>query len=132
MITLRGHHLQILRDYVACRNNPSKILEEDCNFKESMTDTHGYSQKFADNLVEVAKKGLNPNEKIRVVEELDDICACCSIRYPACLEKSNSSGETDDRKTARYYGLQIGRIYNAPTVHRKLMAKRKRKIRKQN
>lgn len=101
VISLRGHHLPNLREYV----KDGVRLHFDERF--------GYTTTFAkahDAILDAIVK--NPEQTVRLVAGTDDICNCgvCPNKKPQCASPSVAER---DRRVAVQYGLVADRDYQA-------------------
>ena len=125
MIYLRGHHLRLLSSYILAKKSPFRYLENKkiriikSAVEEGHTKTHGL------HIIEILEKALNPNEKIKLVDTIDNICETCNKKSErACREfiPYDFSATSDDRAELHFYGLQK-RIYTSKFLQKRLLEK---------
>lgn len=124
MIYLRGHHLRLLRGYVlAGRSDESLQRKKEAIIKNSINDGHGRLHGL--NIIETLEGILYSNEKVKLIDTVDDICETCDrVDDVRCnmFVPNDVSATSDDRGELYFYGLQR-RVYTVKYVMKKLFEK---------
>lgn len=124
MITLRGHHLHSLYNYLQVyKNDFSRRNFESDAIQANMAS--GKSLKTALNSLDVLKKALNPKEKIKLTDTLDDICEQCRFKIrKRCREfiRYDVSAASEDRAVLHFYGLKK-RAYTSEYIKKRILKK---------
>jgi hypothetical protein len=93
MITLRGHHLLCIQGFQG----------------------YGYSPKFVENLSQIIQiLDQNPYQKIKIVDECDDICLKCPFMgKKSCVNPSGNDENIRkmDNGVINYLNLKINHTY---------------------
>ena len=125
MIYLRSHHLRLLSSYILAKKSPFGYLENKkiriikSAVEEGHTKTHGV------HIIEILEKALDLNEKIKLVDTIDNICETCDKKSErACREfiPYDLSATSDDRAELYFYGLQK-RVYTSKFLQKRLSEK---------
>lgn len=108
-VALRGHHLMLL--YMFCFwGGPSKVWS-------LMALYYGYGVKHAEDVLKGLEKILRPNTRIKITDNLDDVCSTCRIKKVDCNSRKKAERDT---RIAEYAGLEVGRVYSVRQILRKL------------
>jgi len=123
MIHLRGHHLELLYGYITAYDNEFSLN----NKQDSIISTaiHEHSKNHGLNIIQILEKAMNPDEKIRIIDTIDDICATCNFKNrTACKEfiPYGVSSTCEDRGYLHFYGLKK-REYTAEFIQKRLKEK---------
>ena len=121
MIYLRGHHLILLYGYMASYDNEYRLNLKRKNLIQTAIN-HGHSKNHGLNIIRVLEDAMNPNEKIKMIDALDDICATCNSKKKiSCKEfiPYDFSASCEDRSCLHFYGLKR-REYTAKFIKKRL------------
>jgi hypothetical protein len=121
MINLRGHHLRIFHGYMTAHDSKESLdLKKRAIMNRAKED--GHSEEQALHIIKILEKAMKPDEKIRITETLDDICATCNSRNKrVCREfiPYDASATCEDRNYLQFYGLQK-KEYSAKFIRKRL------------
>lgn len=108
-IALRGHHLMLL--YMYCFwGGPSKVWM-------LIALHYGYGVEHAGDIVRKLEKIWQSYARIKIIDNLDDVCSTCKIKKADCDSRKKAER---DAKIAEYVGLKVGMVYSARYILRKL------------
>ena len=105
---LRGHHLNVLLGAII-----DPLLPREAYYKYLREEVYGHNvhPEIVDKIKLICEKIiLNPDLKVKMVRELDDIC------LPTCSEMEESCKSDKDKIDSRYlkkYGLKCDHIYSS-------------------
>lgn len=124
MIHLRGHHLELLYGYMVARKSPFSLKNKKERIINSAVQA-GHGKAHGLNIIGVLEKALNQNEKIKIIDTIDDICETCNKKpRKACKEfiQYGISATSGDRGTLYFYGLNK-RVYTSKFIQKRLLEK---------
>lgn len=123
-IYLRGHHLRLLYSYATRIGNETRTkIKDEIVVQTAVRD--GHSKKHGYNIIEVVKKALQPENKVKLTDTLDDICQTCNDKHKkVCKEfiPYDVSAASEDRATIHYYSLKK-RMYTSKYLVEKILEK---------
>lgn len=121
-IYLRGHHLRLLYSYATRMDNEFRTkIKDEIVLQTAVEDRH--SKKHGYNIISVIKEALQPKTKIKLTDNLDDICTTCNYKSKkSCKEfiPYDVSAASDDRATIHFYGLKK-RAYTSEYLVKRLL-----------
>lgn len=91
VVNLRPHHLLCIRTFSGA----------------------GYSHEFIDNMHRVVSACKIPSQTIKIVEGLDDICACCPHNQGNLCIRNDDMAKGMDKRTLSILGLRLDFLYNS-------------------
>ena len=121
---LRGHHLNLIQRMIGYHkngnviifNNGEIILQSPTSREVIASRKKDAESKEADyEGLALAERVLKePDLAIELIDSLDAICKRCSgNQNPKCVSPEYVN---HDRRTAEFYGLEIGRVYNGAEI----------------
>ncbi len=122
MIYMRGHHLGIFYDYVLMQDSEARLKMKDGLVIAAAIEGR-HSKKHGENIASLMRKALNPKEKIRLTDTIDDFCETCNEKKTRkCREfiPYDISAACEDRGVLHFYGLQK-RTYTSKFIQERLV-----------
>ena len=114
-ITLRGHHLLSLYDYILASESESKRVSlEEILMRKAVAM---YTNEQGLYIIGLLRKAISPNRRIKLVDVHDDICEKCKHKNKSnCNEIKNS---IVDKKVLAFYSLEKG-VYVSQYIQQRL------------
>ena len=123
MITLRGHHLDLLYNYWDAKEMNSLESHKRIIIRDIRSNGHSYEHAL--NIIDTLEKALQPGQKIKFNDTIDDICQTCDKKEEReCVEyiPYDYSHTTEDRGYLWFYNLQR-RVYTTAFIQKRLKEK---------
>ncbi|MDI6806241.1 MAG: DUF1284 domain-containing protein [Candidatus Aenigmarchaeota archaeon] len=103
IIELRGHHLDMLLNYLFNRPTQKEFLED--------IQQYGHGRKHNLRMYKILRRVVEGDGiKVRVVDYLDEICKGCDKYTDRCKTFKDSKEEVN------VYGLNMGKVYNSDEI----------------
>ncbi len=116
ILTLRGHHIPNLCDYLIAKKldfisyapDPKIMLE--------------YGEKYCKNQEEVLEKMSLEDSLIRIIAKHDSFCSKCNFKVKeGCfkddvLYKLKRTGSEKDKNYINYFGLELNKTYSGKEI----------------
>ena len=115
----------MLYGYANLKGNELRIKIKDEFVLKNTVENGRFSKKHGYNIIDVIKKALQPENKVKLTDTLDDICQTCNDKNKkVCKEfiPYDVSAASEDRATLHYYGLKKT-AYTSKTLVKKLLKK---------
>jgi len=121
MISLRGHHLKLAKDYLQAENLGYLDIKKNYIINSALID--GNTLEHGMNVIEVLEKLASSDERVTLIDNVDDICKTCNkLNTHDCRSYSSTGNQkiTKDESALHIYGLQK-RTYTSSDIKLQLM-----------
>lgn len=121
-VTLRGHHLILLYGMMEAKRSGEESYASKKERLIRVAREDGHTKRHGENLVSVLEQALDPEEHIRLIDTLDDICQTCDRKgRRECREfiPYDFSTSCEDRSVLHFYGLEK-RTYASRFVQKRI------------